>query len=50
MYILPFDEQVYVHVPVATSSTASCGGEGSLRVPANAAVIITATATIHLAI
>jgi hypothetical protein len=48
MYVLPFDEQLYEHVPVASCEAASCGAEGSLLVPANAAVIIMAAATIHL--
>jgi hypothetical protein len=50
MYVLPFDEQVYEHVPVATSSTESCGGKGSRLVPTDAAAIIMAAATIHLVI
>jgi hypothetical protein len=50
LYVWPFDEQVYEHVPVATSSTALCGVEDSLLVPTNATVIIMVAATIHLAI
>jgi hypothetical protein len=48
MYVLPFVEHVYEHVPVAISSA---GGVGAgLGVVANAVASTMAAATIHLVI